>query len=677
MSMQASGVDIGRVRDAMHTLDRANLREQLFQHYCTAIQTSFDIVQRELEHMLQLFNMKPPDEQPAVMAELLHRVGVRIANLQNPIVLLWPSSTSQLHFFRQTFLSSLYYALPPAFSPALAIYLRHILFKDTQDARWPLAEPTLITILDRFDPLLFGLIYEAIERKVEQECAGVFNSPKLRDLLNWLEGPVHKWVVGMYAKTMENGIEEAKKMLKPTFSRFDYHVHKTLALLRAEEIFQIIRAFPNSQPALEDLRLPHEPPRHRKLCLVKTDQRKTLIKRTREQMKQYKLHPGADTRDILTTYISMIQSLRILDPPGVMLSRTADPTRAYLRSREDTIRCIVSRLMEEESALAAELKAANAKPLHDAGHEAENYNDPKWTPDPVDAPADFRKSKGSDIIQMLVSIYDTKDVFIKELQVMLAQRLLAIKDYSLEKEMNNVEVFKSRFGEASLAGCEVMIKDLQDSKRIDTRVHERAQLGRAQQEYDRAFRSNRPDKKLRWLPQLGTVNVTVQLKDRELTLDVTPLQAAVLELFSTQETWTTDDLSIELMLMDTVSIRNALYFWNNQGVLKGLADDAWQLLEVRDKTDQAAPAHVIEEAQEAIQSVEAQQVEQMRVFWQYIKGMLTNLGALPVSRIHSTLNMLVPTFKGKTMDELVAFLEAMSAEGLVEKTPAGSWKIIK
>ena len=28
------------------------------------------------------------------------------------------------------------------------------------------------------------------------------------------------------------GLEEARKMLKPTFARFEYHVHKTLCSLR-------------------------------------------------------------------------------------------------------------------------------------------------------------------------------------------------------------------------------------------------------------------------------------------------------------------------------------------------------------------------------------------------------------------------------------------------------------
>ena len=44
------------------------------------------------------------------------------------------------------------------------------------------------------------------------------------------------------------------------------------------------------------------------------------------------------------------------------------------------------------------------------------------------------------MIQLLVSIYDTKDVFVKELQVLLAQRLLAIRDYALEKEVRSTRI---------------------------------------------------------------------------------------------------------------------------------------------------------------------------------------------------------------------------------------------
>jgi anaphase-promoting complex subunit 2 len=52
---------------------------------------------------------------------------------------------------------------------------------------------------------------------------------------------------------------------------------------------------------------------------------------------------------------------------------------------------------------------------------------------------DFRTNKPSDIISTLVSIYDSKDLFVKELQVLLAQRLLAIRDGKFEKEVRAIE----------------------------------------------------------------------------------------------------------------------------------------------------------------------------------------------------------------------------------------------
>lgn len=52
--------------------------------------------------------------------------------------------------------------------------------------------------------------------------------------------------------------------------------------------------------------------------------------------------------------------------------------------------------------------------------------------------AEFRTNKPSDIISTLVSIYDSQELFVKELQVLLAQRLLAIKDGNFDREVRNV-----------------------------------------------------------------------------------------------------------------------------------------------------------------------------------------------------------------------------------------------
>ena len=100
--------------------------------------------------------------------------------------------------------------------------------------------------------------------------------------------------------------------------------------------------------------------------------------------------------------------------------------------------------------------------------------------------SDYRKTTSGDIVSMLLNIYDTKEVFVKELQVILAERLLASKDYNAEKEVisidkcvdrqhRNLEMIKVRFGEANVQQCDVMLKDITESKRVDRVIHSRAQ----------------------------------------------------------------------------------------------------------------------------------------------------------------------------------------------------------
>jgi anaphase-promoting complex subunit 2 len=48
---------------------------------------------------------------------------------------------------------------------------------------------------------------------------------------------------------------------------------------------------------------------------------------------------------------------------------------------------------------------------------------------------DYRKTTSGDIVSVLLNIYDSKEVFVKELQFILAKRLLSSKDYDVEKEV--------------------------------------------------------------------------------------------------------------------------------------------------------------------------------------------------------------------------------------------------
>ena len=56
------------------------------------------------------------------------------------------------------------------------------------------------------------------------------------------------------------------------------------------------------------------------------------------------------------------------------------------------------------------------------------------------------------------------------------------------------------------------------------------------EEYAREFAAFKQDKKLRFLPQLGTVDLSIELRDRTVDVTVPPLEAAIIELFSSRGT---------------------------------------------------------------------------------------------------------------------------------------------
>ena len=73
---------------------------------------------------------------------------------------------------------------------------------------------------------------------------------------------------------------------------------------------------------------------------------------------------------------------------------------------------------------------------------------------------------------MLVNIYGSKELFVKEYQTLLADRILTQFNYDTEREIRYLELLKLRFGEAQLHYCEVMLKDVADSRRINTHITE-------------------------------------------------------------------------------------------------------------------------------------------------------------------------------------------------------------
>lgn len=179
---------------------------------------------------------------------------------------------------------------------------------------------------------------------------------------------------------------------------------------------------------------------------------------------------------------------RVLDPTGTMLEVVCTPVRQYLQGRPDTVRCIVSSLTNDsKSELYLELAEGKPLELDEEGSEAGYNSGDEWFPDPVDAiPSSTSKGgrRGGDITSMLVNIYGSRDLFVDEYQTLLAERLLASMDFDTNTEVGqfqyshssctlqvrNLELLKLRFGEEHMHQCEVMLKDIADSKRISTNI---------------------------------------------------------------------------------------------------------------------------------------------------------------------------------------------------------------
>jgi anaphase-promoting complex subunit 2 len=104
---------------------------------------------------------------------------------------------------------------------------------------------------------------------------------------------------------------------------------------------------------------------------------------------------------------------------------------------------------------------------------------------------------------MLVNIYGNKDMFVEEYTTLLADRLLAATgmdfclivfvrslkihfptDFNTDKEVRNVELLKLKFGDASLQNCEIMLRDLADSKRVNNFVKGQLAASKAKADED-------------------------------------------------------------------------------------------------------------------------------------------------------------------------------------------------
>lgn len=385
-----------------------------------------------------------------------------------------------------------------------------------------------------------------------------------------------------------------------------------IAALRISELFDIVLQWPASRGALDDLK-----------ASVTTPQRRwQLTNAFSAALQKRLLHPARSTLDILRVYVSMIRTFHALDHSKVLLSRVVPSLQLYLVQREDAVRMVVKGLLaspeEVERAqkssslskdgcpedsnsvdklteLAVLLNDPDQQRRMDVDEEDLDLDDMEWVPDPVDAGVNYKRPKSEDVIGTLLSTLGSEDVFIKEFQNIIAENLLSSQtDFAQEQQV--LDLLKKRFGQAALQNCEVMIKDIYDSRKVDTHIR-RAELGQPprparqfgtpsvppqfiemskqldmdeerqgqvpyharilsrlywpdivqesftlpqpvaqrQEKYETGYERLKSSRKLTWLHQLGQATVELELEDRSVNVECKTFEAAVIYAFQEED----------------------------------------------------------------------------------------------------------------------------------------------
>ncbi|KAJ4272062.1 hypothetical protein NW762_000772 [Fusarium torreyae] len=577
---------------------------------------------------------------------------------------------------------------------------------------------------EKFQVLFAEIMDASMEDFIKISCSGVWKVPEQSatpspSALTGCLGHLSDWVENHYGR-----------LAVEVFSRLETHISWNdvecwkeiaigrLATLRIKELFDIALDWPESKGGLEDLRL-----------AVITPQRRLQLTDTFSLALQKRLlHPGRSTSDILQTYISMIRTFHALDHSKVLLDRVVHALQLYLCQRDDAIRIVVTGLLsnpsdadtEEGKAKLAELavllNSASQQQRRQADDEDLDWNDMTWVPDPVDAGVNYKRPRNEDVIGTLINALGSQDIFIKEFQLIIAERLLS-NQTSFLQETKVLSLLKKRFGENALQNCDVMMKDIQDSKRVDAVLGKNIRqpsndaealayhskilsrlfwpslpkdpltvpppVAEIQTRYEQGFERLKTSRKLTWLDQLGSATVKLDFEDRSVELECKTYEAAVIYAFQdensegeTDPTQRTFNQIWERLMIDEDLLELALKFWVTKRVIRDIGHQTYVVLERLDDGDETGEAGTPDESQGVDDGghpsprkpkVDPKEQERRTVYWQFIVGMLTNSApAMPLGQMLMMMKMLIADGCSWTNEELQEFLAEKVAENKLE-----------
>ncbi|KAK6459699.1 uncharacterized protein RJT20DRAFT_144034 [Scheffersomyces xylosifermentans] len=586
---------------------------------------------------------------------------------------------------------------------------------------------TLISInmIKDVNQLLIQLSIQKIKQFILSNCSGIWDRPLLESINEFIQNEIYPNFSVIVSYSADTNLTDSINNV------YLYDLikiaHDELVSLRIKEIYSIISEYPRSTDGLYELyqclstKFNHHhynqtPDQSTHSTNVINDitnlsnfsylanyslksqayQRAKLVDTFIELCYKNLLHSGANTVDVITTYTKTIKSFLIVDPKGVLLDKVVRPIRRYLKTREDIIIKIVHGLLNDSPSsnelieLARELRKMESKSNRN-NSIVEDSLDLNWIPDPIDALPDFKKGKVSDIIESLISIFDSNEIFIEEFTKLFGQRLLDLHNYDVSDIEEHLDLLKSRFGKNEFTTLDIMIRDIKESRVINEIVRSNSRhssesvnfhtsilshlywpsvldslsendtfnlpstVSSRFEDFNENFSIQKKGRYLKFLPSIGLVKLNLEFKNKtSRSFEVTPDKAAILSLFNEKSEELSVDFIAKQLNMTSYMVSKGLSFWVKEGILLELTKTLY-IVNEDDEEEEEGIVQGLPFSQSgtttAANSATSESIPSSGKFkefenlWPYLRTMLENISSLSSERVMTLLKLTIPKEK--------------------------------
>ncbi|KAI9280479.1 hypothetical protein BY458DRAFT_500778 [Sporodiniella umbellata] len=460
------------------------------------------------------------------------------------------------------------------------------------------------------NPNWVGLVHQLVQEKLSQWDQDEEQS-MVEELLKWLHVLILPWL--SYMLPNKSNLEDNWIEFLRHKTIAEHVIYQAVYQKRIVEVLDIILDYPDSKNALLDLKITAN-----KRGLLHDLQEK-LIQEFQDRL----FHLGVSVCDILEYYTLCVRCLREIDPSCNILMSVTEIIHDYLSTHRINIAKDVADIIKEPEAHHVEL-CSNHDNIFVFTKEELNAEATTVKLDPKDQDilGNLRKLqiKSADITATLISLCNPLKDFVDAYSDKLRDALFYTENYNVDTEIRSLEVLKLNFPPDTFTRCDIMLRDISDSKRTDKAIHENPTIdpsfhpiiiskkywlgdeedddddsesespneallqlwpeySRNQEKYMEEYMNVKASRRLRFLKNMGTVTLDLVFESGVKTFVVRPEAAAIIRLFEEDALELTKQEIMETLRMDKKVVVDCLNLWKEKKVLKLSSNGRFSLIE--------------------------------------------------------------------------------------------------